>query len=59
MSINIDKILIIYEIFKLNYYFIATIIYCDNKNIQILIKNFINYFRIKHINIQYHFVQKK
>ena len=41
------------------YYFVATIIYCDNQKIQALIKNFIFYARSKHINIQYHFVKNK
>ena len=59
MFINIDEDLIIFEIFELVYFFAVTIIYCDNQKTQTLAKNFINYFRIKYINIQQHFVRKK
>ena len=59
MSININKNLIIFKILKFVYFFVATIIYYNNQKTQTFAKNFINYFRIKHINIQQHFVQKK
>ena len=59
MFINIDKTFTIYNIFEFFYCFVATIIYCDNQKAQTLAKNFINYFRIKHINIQHHFVREK
>ena len=59
MLINIDEILIIYEIFEFVYCFVVIIIYCDNQKIQTLAKNFINHFRMKHMNIQHHFVREK
>ena len=59
MFINIEKIFIIYEILKLIYCFVVTIIYCNNQKIQTFVKIFINHFRMKHINIQHHFVRKK
>ena len=59
MFINIEKVFIIYEILKSIYCLIAIVIYCDNQKTQIFVKNFINYFRMKHMNIQYHFVREK
>ena len=59
MSININENLIIFETFESVYCFVVTIIYYNNQKTQTLAKNFINYFRIKHMNIQHHFVQKK
>ena len=59
MFINIDDVFIIYKTFKLVYNFVVIIIYCDNQKIQTFAKNFINYFRIKYINIQYYFVREK
>ena len=41
------------------YCLIVIVIYCDNQKAQAFVKNFINYFRIKHINIQHHFVREK
>ena len=35
------------------------IIYCDNQKIIALVKNFIQHFRTKHIDIQQHFVREK
>ena len=59
MFINIEKIFIIYEILKLIYCLIVIVIYCNNSKTQTFIKNFINYFRMKHMNIQHYFVRKK
>ena len=59
MFININKTLIIYEILKFIYCLIVIVIYYNNHKAQTLVKNFINYFRIKHMNIQHHFVRKK
>ena len=59
MFINIDDAFIIYDIFESIYSFAATIIYCDNQKTQTLAKNFINHSRMKHMNIQHHFVRKK
>ena len=59
MFINIDENLIIFETFEFVYFFVITIIYCNNQKAQAFAKNFINYFRIKHMNIQQHFVRKK
>ena len=59
MFINIEKIFIIYKILKLIYCLIVIVIYCNNKKTQRFVKNFINYFRIKHMNIQHHFVREK
>ena len=59
MFINIEKIFIIYEILKLIYCLIVIVIYCNNQKTQTFVKNFINYFRIKHMNIQHHFVREK
>ena len=59
MLINIDEAFTIYNIFEFFYCFVVIIIYCDNQKAQTLAKNFINYFRIKHINIQHHFVREK
>ena len=59
MFINIKKTFIIYEISKSIYYFVVTIIYCDNQKTQTFVKNFINHFRMKHMNIQHHFVREK
>ena len=59
MFINIGDIFIIYKIFEFVYSLIVTIIYCDNQKVQTLAKNFINHFRIKHINIQHYFVREK
>ena len=59
MLINIGEGLIVFRIFESVYFFVATIIYCDNQEAQALAKNFINHFRIKHMNIQHHFVRKK
>ena len=59
MFINIEKVFIIYEIAKSIYCFVITIMYCNNQKTQTFVKNFINYFRIKHINIQHHFVREK
>ena len=57
--INIDDVFIIYETFELIYNLVAIIIYCDNQKVQIFAKNFINHFRMKHMNIQHHFVREK
>ena len=51
MFINIEKIFIIYEISKSIYCLIVTVIYCDNQKTQAFVKNFINHFRMKHMNI--------
>ena len=59
MFINIKKTFIIYKISKLIYYLIVIVIYCNNQKTQTFVKNFINYFRMKHINIQHHFVREK
>ena len=59
MSVNIEKVFIIYEISKSIYCFVVTVIYCDNQKTQTFVKNFINYFRMKHMNIQHHFVREK
>ena len=59
MFINIDDVFIIYDIFESIYFFAITIIYCDNQKTQTFAKNFINYFCMKYINIQHHFVRKK
>ena len=59
MFINIEKFFIIYEILKSIYCLIVIVIYYNNKKTQTFIKNFINYFRIKHMNIQHHFVREK
>ena len=59
MFINIDDVFIIYDIFESIYFFAITIIYCDNQKTQTLAKNFINHFRMKHMNIQHHFVREK
>ena len=57
--INIDKTFIIYNIVEFFYCFVAIIIYCDNQKAQTFAKNFINHFRMKHINIQHYFVREK
>ena len=59
MFINIDDVLVTYKTFEFVYNFVVIIIYCDNQKTQTFAKNFINYFRIKHINIQHHFVREK
>ena len=59
MFINIEKIFIIYEILKLIYCLIVIVIYCNNQKTQTFVKNFINHFRMKHMNIQHHFVREK
>ena len=59
MFINIEKIFIIYKILKLIYCLIVIVIYCNNQKTQTFIKIFINYFRMKHMNIQHHFIRKK
>ena len=59
MFINIEIFFIIYEISKLVYCLIVIVIYCDNQKTQALVKNFINHFRMKHMNIQHHFVREK
>ena len=59
MFININKILIIYEILKFIYCLIVIVIYCNNQKAQTFVKNFINHFRMKHINIQHYFVREK
>ena len=59
MFININKIFIIYEISKFVYYLIVIVIYYDNQKAQAFVKTFINHFRIKHMNIQNHFVREK
>ena len=59
MFININETFIIYEILKFIYCLIVIVIYCDNQKTQTFVKNFINYFRIKYMNIQHHFVRKK
>ena len=59
MFINIEKIFIIYEILKLIYCLIVIVIYCNNQKTQAFVKNFINHFRMKHMNIQHHFVREK
>ena len=59
MFINIEKAFIIYEISESIYCFVVTIIYCNNQKAQTLVKNFINHFRMKHMNIQHHFVREK
>ena len=59
MFININKAFIIYKISKFIYCLIVIVIYCDNQKTQTFVKNFINYFRMKHMNIQYHFVREK
>ena len=51
MFINMNEILIIYEISKFVYCLIVIVIYYDNQKAQTFVKNFINHFRIKHINI--------
>ena len=51
MFININKAFVTYKIVKSIYYLIVTIIYCDNQETQTFVKNFINYSRIKHINL--------
>ena len=59
MFINIEKVFIIYEILKSVYCLIVTVIYYNNQKTQTFVKNFINYFRMKHMNIQHHFVREK
>ena len=59
MPINIDEGLIAFEIFEPVYSLVATIIYCDNQGTQALAKNFINHSRMKHMDIQHHFVREK
>ena len=59
MFINIKKTFIIYKVLKLIYCLIVIVIYCDNQKTQTFVKIFINYFRIKHMNIQHHFVREK
>ena len=59
MFINIEKIFIIYEVLKSIYCLIVIVIYCNNQKTQTFVKNFINHFRMKHMNIQHHFVRKK
>ena len=49
--LSISKKFIIYKVAKLIYCFIVTIIYYNNKKTQTFVKNFINYFRIKYMNI--------
>ena len=59
MFINIDNIFVVYKIFEFVYNFVVIIIYYNNQKIQTFAKNFINHFRMKHINIQHHFVREK
>ena len=59
MFINIEKGFIIYEILKSIYCLIVIVIYCDNQKTQAFVKNFINYFRMKHMNMKHHFVREK
>ena len=59
MFINIENFFIIYEILKSIYCLIVIVIYCNNQKTQTFVKNFINYFRMKHMNIQHHFVREK
>ena len=59
MFINIDEIFVTYKIVESIYCLIVTIIYYDNQKAQTFVKNFINYFRMKYINLQHYFVKKK
>ena len=55
------KVLITFDFFPSQsvYSLTAIIIYCDNQKIVALAKNFTQHFRIKHIDIQQHFVREK
>ena len=44
---------------EISVYCLTVTIYCDNQNVQTLIKNFISHARSKHIDIQQHFVKNK
>ena len=52
----INKIFV-FDIFV--YCFVVIVIYCNNQNVQTLIKNFIFYIRNKYINIQHYFIKNK
>ena len=64
-QINLNTLIIIkafiISIFfvAVNFFLITIIIYCDNQRTVALVKNFIQYSRIKHINIQLYFVREK
>ena len=47
------------EFSKSIYCLIVIVIYCNNQKAQALVKNFINHFWMKHMNIQHHFVREK
>ena len=59
MFINVDEILVALNISQFVYCLTVTIIYCDNQEIQVIIKNSANHSRMKHVNIQHHFVREK
>ena len=60
-TFTVIKILITLDSFSSQsiYSLIIIIIYCDNQEIVALVKNFIQHFHIKHIDIQQHFVREK
>ena len=59
MFININKTLISYKVSKFVYCLIVIVIYYNNQKAQAFVKNFINHFRMKHMNIQHYFVREK
>ena len=65
-QINLNTLIVIKVFITFNsfssqsiYFLTIIIIYCDNQRIVALAKNFIQHFRIKHIDIQQHFVREK
>ena len=59
MPINIGEGLIAFGTSEPVYSLAATIIYCDNQGAQALAKNPTNHSRMKHMDIQHHFVREK
>ena len=59
MPTNIGEALMAYGTAEPSYCLAATIIYCDNQGAQALAKNPTNHSRMKHMDIQHHFVREK
>ena len=59
MPTNIDEALVAYGVAEPTYCLAATVIYCDNQGAQALAKNPTNHSRMKHMDLQHHFVREK
>ena len=59
MPTNIGEALVAYGVAEPAYCLAATVIYCDNQGAQALAKNPTNHSRMKHMDLQHHFVREK